>query len=317
MFNVIASDIGRPLADLARRINDPLLLADASDVLGGGLSPNREVEADNGAWYTRRIVPYRNQDDLVEGVVITFTDISDGKAAERAIEVARSYSDSIINTIRQPLVVLDAELRVISASRSFYDTFSVGPEETVGRRLDARGRRAPRQPSGARLPGTGSAVASGSSRSIESTSTCRRAAYDRLLANALEIRDESAGGRQVLVTIDDVTERMRASEALEEARRTAEQANLGKSRFLAAASHDLRQPLQTLSLLRGILAKRLKDESEPATDRQARGDPWRDVGHAEHAARHQPARGGDRSSGRHRVSDRRCSTASKPSSPIT
>ena len=63
------------------------------------------------------------------------------------------------------------------------------------------------------------------------------------------------------MTIDDVTERMRASEALEEAKRTAEQANLGKSRFLAAASHDLRQPLQTLSLLRGILAKRLKDEA--------------------------------------------------------
>ena len=63
------------------------------------------------------------------------------------------------------------------------------------------------------------------------------------------------------MTIDDITERKRASEALEAARRVAEQANLGKSRFLAAASHDLRQPLQTLSLLRGILAKRIKDES--------------------------------------------------------
>lgn len=79
MFNVIASDIGRPLADLARRIKDPRLLADAADVLTGRLSPNREVEADNGAWFTRRIVPYRNQDDLSEGVVITFTDISEGR----------------------------------------------------------------------------------------------------------------------------------------------------------------------------------------------------------------------------------------------
>src|SRR5436853_4123970 len=61
--------------------------------------------------------------------------------------------------------------------------------------------------------------------------------------------------------IDDITERKRASEALEAARHVAEQANLGKSRFLAAASHDLRQPLQTLSLVRGILAKRIKDEN--------------------------------------------------------
>ena len=49
-------------------------------VLAGQAPPNREVEADNGAWYTRRIVPYRTQDDQVEGVVITFTDISERKS---------------------------------------------------------------------------------------------------------------------------------------------------------------------------------------------------------------------------------------------
>jgi two-component system CheB/CheR fusion protein len=85
MFSVIASDIGRPLADLARRINDPRLLADAAAVLGGQAPPNLEVEADNGVWYTRRILPYRNQDDRVEGVVITFTDISERKTTEREI----------------------------------------------------------------------------------------------------------------------------------------------------------------------------------------------------------------------------------------
>jgi two-component system CheB/CheR fusion protein len=62
------------------------------------------------------------------------------------------------------------------------------------------------------------------------------------------------------LAIDDVTERKRAAAALGAAKREAEQANLGRSRFLAAASHDLRQPLQTLSFLQGILAKTVSDE---------------------------------------------------------
>ncbi len=260
MFNVIASDIGRPLADLARRINDPPLLADAAAALAGRAPPDREVEADNGAWYTRRILPYRSEDDRVEGVVITFTDISERKMAERAIEAARSYSDSIINTISQPLVVLDEALCVISASRSFYDAFSIAPEETVGRQLDAADDgcldNAALRAFLDRLR-RGERVVEGHQIDIELPAQGMRS----LLANALEVRDEPGAARKILVTIEDVTERKRASEALEVAKRMAEQANLGKSRFLAAASHDLRQPLQTLSLLRGILAKRTKDQS--------------------------------------------------------
>jgi two-component system CheB/CheR fusion protein len=260
MFSVIASDIGRPLADLARRINDPRLLADAGAVLGGQVPPNREVEADNGAWYTRRILPYRTHDDQVEGVVVTFADISERKTAERAIEAARSYSDSIIDTISQPLIVLDDELCVISASRSFYKIFSVKSEETVGRQLDAvdDGRLddvAVRDFLG-RLR-SGETVIEDHQIDVELPPRGMRS----LLVNALEIRDEPLAARKILVTFDDITERKRASEALEAARHVAEQANLGKSRFLAAASHDLRQPLQTLSLVRGILAKRIKDES--------------------------------------------------------
>ena len=260
MFRVIASDIGRPLADLARRINDPHLLGDAVAVFDGIVPPSREVEADSGAWYTRRIVPYRTDDDGVEGVVITFADITERKTAEQAIEAARSYSDSIINTIGQPLVVLDDELRVISANPSFYNAFLVEPEETVGRELHAVDDGHLDNPA---VRDFINRLRHGE-RFIEDHRIdidLPRRGMRSLLVNALEIRDEPLATRKVLVTIDDITERQRANETLEAARRVAEQANLGKSRFLAAASHDLRQPLQTLSLLRGILAKRIKDES--------------------------------------------------------
>ena len=260
LFRVIGTDIGRPLADLARRINDTRLLADAGMVLAGEVPANREVEADNGAWYTRRILPYRTQDARVAGVVITFADISERKTAEQAIEAARSYSDSIINTIRQPLVVLDDELNVISASRSFYSTFSVEPEQTVGRQLDAidDGRL-----DIAALRGyldrlrLGEGVIQDHEIDVELPPRGMRS----LLVSALEIRDEPLATRKILLAIEDITERKHAAEALEAAKRQAEHANLGKSRFLAAASHDLRQPLQTISLLQEILAKQVKDET--------------------------------------------------------
>jgi len=70
-----------------------------------------------------------------------------------------------------------------------------------------------------------------------------------------------AQGADMLVAaaIRDVSERKRTERALDEARRDAERANLAKSRFLATASHDLRQPLQTLGLLNGALRRMIED----------------------------------------------------------
>ena len=133
LFNVIPGDLGRPLADLASMAADPELLVDARAVLEFLAPIESEIEASDGAWYIRRIQPYRTQDNRLEGVVITFADI-----------------------------------------------------------------------------------------------TSRRQAADALVA----------------------------------AKREAERATSAKSRFLAAASHDLRQPLQTLTLVQGLLARTAKGEKQ-------------------------------------------------------
>jgi len=261
LFRVIASDIGRPLADLTALAADPDLIADARTVLTSFAPLGREIMADSGAWYIRRILPYRTQDNRIEGVVITFADISEIKEAERTIQAARAYSERIIDTVRQPLVVLDNDLCVVSGNRSFYRMFAVEAENVAekplvtiaGGQAGALGLRAflaqiQAEPEPSHVEDY--------EIEIELPTLGRRL----LLLDARELGDGPHGKPKILLAIDDITERRRVAEVLGAAKRDAEQANLGKSRFLAAASHDLRQPLQTLSFLQGILAKNVTDE---------------------------------------------------------
>jgi DNA-binding CsgD family transcriptional regulator/PAS domain-containing protein len=85
LFDVIASDVGRPLADLTRRFADDDLLTDARAVLVTQAPVRREVRADDGGWFMRAMLPYRGDERCIEGVVITFADISEMKAAEKPV----------------------------------------------------------------------------------------------------------------------------------------------------------------------------------------------------------------------------------------
>ncbi|MDB5397265.1 MAG: chemotaxis protein CheB [Rhodospirillales bacterium] len=93
LFAVIPSDIGRPLADLNSLAADSMLLSDARTMLQTHVPIEREINGQNGAWYVRRVLPYHTDDNGVDGVVITFTDVTERKEIEKALEAAKQQAD--------------------------------------------------------------------------------------------------------------------------------------------------------------------------------------------------------------------------------
>ncbi|MDO8310597.1 MAG: chemotaxis protein CheB [Sideroxyarcus sp.] len=132
VYRLAASDVGRPLSDIKSNIEGEDLLVHAKGVLETLVPFEREVRTQRGVWYLARIQPYRTLDNVIDGVVLTFTDISPRVAAEQRVIVARELAESIVDTVREPLVVLDADLRVVTASLSFYRYFQSEKEKTVG-----------------------------------------------------------------------------------------------------------------------------------------------------------------------------------------
>ena len=141
VYRLVATDVGRPLADIKSDIQGDDLLADVQAVLDSLVPREREVSTINGEWYLARIQPYRTLDNVIDGVVLTFTDVSKRIQAEAASEEAKKLAESIVDTVREPLIVLDGGLKAVSASSSFYKNFRVTKEETIGRELYALGNR--------------------------------------------------------------------------------------------------------------------------------------------------------------------------------
>ena len=133
VYPLVASDVGRPLSDIKSEAAGEDLLADAKGVLDTLVPRERQVKSAAGASYLARIQPYRTLDNVIEGVVLTFTDITQRVAVETTAQEARELAEGIVDTVREPLIVLDGALKVVLASRAFYRRFRVAPEETVGR----------------------------------------------------------------------------------------------------------------------------------------------------------------------------------------
>jgi two-component system CheB/CheR fusion protein len=140
IINLISSDIGRPISHIATNLKYEDLIEDAKEVLRSLVFKEVEVQTNDGKWYQMRILPYRTSNNIIDGIVVTFTNIHQLKTAyeeiqklNQEIQLARVYSDNIIDTVRDSLIILDKDLKVLSANRSFYKMFGIVSENTVGK----------------------------------------------------------------------------------------------------------------------------------------------------------------------------------------
>lgn len=141
-FDLLAADMGRPISHLRHN----MLLTDGGEsldlealsaqVVADVREQECEVRDKGGRRYSLRVRPYLTLDNRVEGAVLVWVDIEAFKRGEESNAAERDLADNTFGTVREPLLVLDSDLRLERANRAFYRMFRVRPEDAIGTRFD-------------------------------------------------------------------------------------------------------------------------------------------------------------------------------------
>ncbi len=175
-------------------------------------------------------------------------EIEQRKKTERVAQDARNYAESIINTVREPLIALDQDLRVVSVSRSFYDVFKVNPEETVGQLIYDLGNKQWDIPK---------------LRELLETILPQKTTFDNyevehdfstigrriMLLNARQIERGMGKERIILLAIEDITARKEIENGLEKARKELETTKISEDaarNYAESIINTVREPLIAL-----------------------------------------------------------------------
>ena len=233
VLNLIPADIGRLLGEVKLNLSVPDLGALLSEVIESAAPAPLELEVKDsrGLWYSLRVEPYRTADKRIEGAIVLLVDIDE-------IKRAKAYAESIVATIREPFLVLDSELRVEMASRSFHQTFGLTPEEIVRRPLfeigDGQWRHSQLQELLEKvLP------EDRSFDNFEIEQTFDRIGRKIMMLNARRLAQEPGGpGSMILLAIEDVTERSQLQRLTDSAL-----ANLSLDHLFGEITHRLREAL--------------------------------------------------------------------------
>jgi signal transduction histidine kinase/DNA-binding response OmpR family regulator len=177
-------------------------------------------------------------------IVLAMEDVTERRRSEAILREIETYAQDIVDTVREPLLILDTTLRVQSGNRAFYRTFKVSPGETENQLIYELGNGQWDIPALRTLLEDivpTSSVFNDFELEHDFPSLGRRV----MLLNARKLQ---AGhhGELLVLAMEDVTDRRRAEEEVAKAKEASEVANQTKSLFLANMSHELRTPLNAI-----------------------------------------------------------------------
>ncbi|HSA77607.1 MAG TPA: GAF domain-containing protein, partial [Nitrospirota bacterium] len=127
-LNLIASDIGRPISDIRPNINVPDLDKMILEVIDSLTIRVQEIQDRKGRWYSMTIRPYKTIDNRIDGTLVTLEDINDLKLGMMREQEAREYAEAIVETVREPLIILTKDLHVVTANQAYYRNFGEKPD---------------------------------------------------------------------------------------------------------------------------------------------------------------------------------------------
>jgi two-component system CheB/CheR fusion protein len=218
LFKVLAADIGRPFADIKLNIEESDMTPHDLELQIGkvldSLQPvEREVRDLEGRWHGLSILPYRTQDNKIDGVVLALQDIHAVKSANEQLAKSANFFHDIIDTVREPLLVLDHEQKVVAANQSFLNTFEVSLEQTVNRTLSELGNGQWKIPALRslldRVLSQEQAVTD-----FEVDLDFETIGHKKMLLNARKLAQSERSRPMILVAIEDITERRQMVDTL-------------------------------------------------------------------------------------------------------
>ena len=198
----------------------------------------------------------------------------DPSHADERLNEALEYAESIIATVREPLLVLDKNLRVDRANRAFYEVFQATPEETLGFKLYDLGSGQWNIPKLQMLL-EDILPHNSSFHDFEVVHHFPSIGKKAMLLNAQRFYRPTNNTSMILLAIEDTTERRRLEDALQERSDQLAQADRRKDEFLAMLSHELRNPLAPLRnaveiMRQDATASELQQQTRSIVERQVR-----------------------------------------------